>query len=485
VIEFVSRATGRQGCRLKRRVTWVLFGLLPMAALGQTAPNVPDTGAVVEVGNCTAPGAANLPRSLRNSLKSLGTPLLSEAETVAPLGGESLRSMPELKKALADARDDFINGQVDRAQKSLQMLAEEVGRLPPSAERWDLQRNVLTSLAQILDRSDKPAAQATLRRIFAVDPDYAPDPSVYPPSFLAEVAKAKGVLQQSPTNTLQVTTDPSGTPVAVGGRPMGSTPLSIRLTPGTYRVEGMWGYRGLSRSVDVGAPPEKGAQMSLSKAYEGSILPDAGPCILPVPTRESALTRFAALVKVKKLYAIRTETSGTEQTVVVEEFDATTGRDVLEKREPVVPPGPVSDAATRVAQELTATSPIEAKGPPSDVNQSLRLWSYIIGGVGVAATTVGVILFISGNSTINNLNSQYTQGGNTFPAGFESSFQSQNNSGKNDKTIGVIVGGAGVAALATGITLFFVSAHGGGASNVAIAPFIQPGSGGAVIAGRF
>ena len=39
--------------------------------------------------------------------------------------------------------------------------------------------------------------------------------------------------------------------------------------------------------------------------------------------------------------------------------------------------------------------------------------------------------------------------------------------------------------LATGVTLFFVSANGGGASNVAIAPYVQPGSGGAVLVGRF
>jgi hypothetical protein len=471
---------------LKRRVTWGLLAVLPTIALGQTSAPDMEPAAVVSVGNCTAPGSANLPRALRNSLKSLGTPVLSEAETVAPLGGASLRSIPELKKALDDARDDFINGQVERALKSLQALSDEVSRLAPSAERWALQRSVLTNLAQVQDRTDKPAAQAILRRILAVEPDYAPDPSVFPPSFLAEVTKARTVLTQSPTNGLTVTTDPSGTGVAVGGRPMGPSPLTTRLAPGTYRIEGMWGYRGLSKSVNVDAPPERPAKVELSKAVEGSIVPDAGPCLFPVPTRDAALVRAAGLLKVKRIYAVRTEVSGTEQTLVVEEFDATTGRDVLERREPIVPPGPMTDAAARLAQNLTAPSRVaESASPPSTVNSGLRLSSYIIGGVGVVATTIGVILFINGNSTINGLNNQYTQGGNSFPAGFESSFQSQNSSGKSNKTIGAIVGLTGIAALATGVTLFFVSANGGGPSNVTIAPYVQPGSGGAVLVGRF
>ena len=469
---------------MKRRVTWGLLALMPATALGQSPPPG-DVAAVVAVGNCTSPGAASLPRAFRNSLKSLGTPVLSEAETVAPLGGASLRSMPELSRSLADARDQFINGQVDRALQALQALAEEVTRLAPSAERWELEKSIRTSLAQVEDRTDKPAAQAILRRILAVEPDYAPDPSIFPPSFLGEVAKARTVLGQSPKNRVEIVIDPPGTGVVVGGRPMGPAPLTASLPPGTYRVEGLWGYRGLQRTLVVGAPPEPAVKLELSKANEGSILPDAGPCVLPVPTREAGLARLAAALNVKRLYAVRAEASGNDQTVIAEEFDAVTGRNVLERREPVVPPGPLSDAAARVAATLTSQSRVaEPSAAPTQVNSGLRTWSYIVGSVGIAATAVGVILFIDGNSKISDLNNQYAPG-KTFPAGFESSFQSQNSSGKNNKTLGVVLGGAGIAALATGVTLFFVSANGGGTSNVALAPYVQPGSGGAVLVGRF
>jgi len=473
-----------EGCRLKRRLTWCLLALLPALAEAQSAPPA-EAAAVVSVGNCTVPGAANLSRAFRNSLKTLGTPVLTEAETLAPLGGISPRSLPELTRGLADARDQFINGQVDRALQLLQSLSEEVSRLPPSADRWELERNVRTSLAQVESRSDKPAAQARLRRILAVDPDYAPDPSVFPPSFLAEVAKAKSVLSQSPKNRVDIVVDPPGTGVAVGGKPMGPSPLTLNLPPGTYRVEGMWGYRGLVRSMVVGAPPEPGVKLELSKSNEGSIFPDAGPCVLPIPNREAGLARLAAALKVKRLYAVRAETSGSDQSVVAEEFDAVTGRNVLERSEPVVPPGPLSDAAARVAATLTAQSRVAEpnQSGPSSVNSGLRTWSYVAGGVGIVATTVGIILFLNGNSSISDLNNQYVS--KTFPAGFEAQFQSQNSSGKSNKTVGVILGGAGIAALATGVTLFIVSANGGGTSNVTIAPYVQPGNGGAVLVGRF
>jgi hypothetical protein len=479
------------GCRLKRRIWRSVLALLPALALGAVSPAAGDESvAVVGVGNCSVPGTASLPRAFRNALKNLGTAsVMTEAETVAPLGGASLRSMAELKQALADGRDDFLNGLVTRALQALQSVTDDVARLPPSAERWDLERSALTSLAQVQGRTDRPAARATLRRVLAVDPDYIPDPSIFPPSFLAEVTETRIALKQAPTFELQVVTVPVETGVVVGGRPMGPAPLTLHLPPGTYGLEGMWGYRGMPETVQLGGPPQGAVTVELSKAIEGSIVPDAGPCVFPVPNRLAALERFAALVKVKRVYAVRLEASGTEQTVVAEEFDVASGVDLREKREPVVAQGPVTDAAARLAATLTAPTPPKdtSAAPTSSTNTGLRTWSYILGAVGITATTIGVIFFINGNSKINDLNTLYAQGtpANSFPAGYETTFQTQNSSGKSSKSIGTIVGSVGVAALATGVTLVFVSAGGSNSSGVAVNPYLQPGGGGAVIAGRF
>ena len=476
---------------MRRRLWSALLVLAPASTWAQpTPPPSEETAAVVLVGDCTSPGVAALPRAFRNTLKSLGTPVLTEQETVAPLGGVSLRSMADLKRALGDARDDFINGQVQRALQSLQGLTEDVARLAPSAERWDLERSALTSLAQVQARTDKAAADRILRQILAVDPDYLPDPATFPPSFVAEVNTLRNEFKLTRLNRLDVTADPAGTKVVVGGKPFGAAPVTLHLPAATYRLEGMWGYRGLASSVKVESPPALPASAELSKAKQGSILPDAGPCVFPVPDRNAAVVRLASLLPVKRIYAVRVEGTGNEQTIAVEEYDTATNRVLAEQREPVVPPGPVSDAAARLAETVTGKVPGAPAPPPSTVNGGLRLWSYILGGVGIAATAVGVVLYINGNSTINNLSTTYMQGyngnPNSFQPGYESTFQSNNNSGKNDKTLGVVLGGVGVAALATGVALFIVSAHGGGPEAVTVVPSIQPGAGaGVVLAGKF
>jgi hypothetical protein len=457
--------------------------------MGQSRPATSDEiGAVVLVADCTAPGAATIPRIFRNALKGAGMSVLSEAETAAPFGGLSVRSTAELKQALADARDDFLDGQVVLALQSLQRLSGEVDLLAPSPERWELQRNVLTNLAQVLGRSDKSAAQAVLIQILSVEPDYKPDPSVFPPSFIAQVKTLQHELKRKPASELQVTTEPAETGIVVGGRPMGLAPMSVPLPPGLYRLEGMWGYRGLTKSVDVGAPSQPAVSIVLSTAREGSIAPDAGPCLLPVPTREAALARFAALLKVKWVYAIRSETSGNTQRLVAEQFDAATGHTVREEWEAVVSPDSGSQTAARLAVSLTSRPGAQAI-PRTDVpvvNTGLRTWSYVVGAFGVAATTAGLIFYFSGNSKIQTLYSQYAEGNNFFPPNYESTFQSQNDSARTSKTVGVVLVGVGVAALATGVGLFFVSASGGRPDSVtAFGPSLLPGGGGAVVSGRF
>jgi|GEM_PF-3998204 len=460
--------------------------MLPTATLAQQGIPASGSGAaaVVRVGRCTEPEAADLPRAFRNALRSVGIPVLTESKTVAPLGGITPLTLEDAQKALGDARDLFINGQVAFALAALQTLTEEVARLPPSTDRWQLEREALTSLAQVqLDQgrgdSDKAAAEATLRRIFSVDPDYVPASKLYPPSFRLEVEAVRKAVNASPTTELRVVVAPVGTGVVVGGRPMGPSPLSMQLPPGSYRVEGMWGYGGLPKTVVLDGSLQSAVQVELSKATEGSILPGTGPCVFPVPDRNAVLKRFAALLKVKRVYAVSSEPSGTRQTLVGQEFDVATGAVTLERREPVVPNAPATEAVVRLAELMPSPTP-----PPS-INSGLRTWSYIVGAVGIAATAAGVVLFLKGSSMIDSLNSQYVSNGGTFPVGGESTFQSQNNTGKSYKTIGLAVGGVGLITLAAAATLFFVSADPGSAGHVAISPYFQSGGGGAVIAGRF
>src|SRR5262249_18698630 len=146
------------------------------------------------------------------------------------------------------------------------------------------------------------AARALLGRIGAVDPGFELDRTVYPPTFRTEYDAARTAVKQGGLSRLDVTSDPPGVPVAVGGRLLGKAPVTISLPPGKYRVEGAWGYRGLASEVEVGLSPRK---VAISRAAEGSVLPDAGPCVVAEPDRTAALDRIGKLVKAPTLYGVR------------------------------------------------------------------------------------------------------------------------------------------------------------------------------------
>ena len=314
--------------------TLLLLGADPAPAQA-TRPD--DAAAVVAIGDCTSRGLPAVVRSFRASLRGSGVQALSEAQTAERLGGTSSRSLRDLDQALATARDQFLNGQPEPAFAALQQIEQDLRRLPPTPERWELERRVLSSLAQVRASSDRAAAHAFLEQIAAVDATYEPDRTVFPPSFRAEYRKLRDGLQQSGQSRLEVATEPPGLPVYVGGRPAGASPVTLQLAPGSYRVEVDWGYRGLVRTVTLGPTAQR---VVLSRAVEGAILPDAGPCVVPEPDRRTALARVATQLGVLRLFAIRVEGSGPDERVIATELDARSGTEKPEVSEPAAPPSP-------------------------------------------------------------------------------------------------------------------------------------------------
>ena len=118
----------------------------------------------------------------------------------------------------------------------------------------------------------------------------------------------------------------------------------------------------------------------------------------------------------------------------------------------------------------------------TSTGSGLRTAGWVLGGVGLAGITVGVIEFISANSQKNDLTNQQVNG--AFPAGYQSTFQSTNDSIKSKQTVAVIAGGIGVAALATGVVLIIVGGN-QSSSSVSVSPAVIPGGGGALVAGSF
>jgi PEGA domain len=515
-----------------------LLGLLvASAAFAQ------DRSAVVAVGQCSVAGNAIAARSFRAALtQRYGPSVQTEVETAAPFGGLAERTVPELNGSLSSARSDFYSDKPDAALATLNKALEDITRVAPSDTRWSTERDMFTFLAQMQLKTDRAAAESSLARVFRVDPDYKPDTTIYPPSFQRFAADVKKAVKKQPTNRLDIAVSPSGKRVYVGGKRMGVAPLSIRVPAGDYRVEVDWGYRGLGRKVTVPVPPAVAKPVELAQSVEGGVAPDGGPCVEPLPDVSGALARLLPLVGASKIYGVRSETSGADQYATVTEVTGggaeqrtvrvklapgapegealglmagyfSTGRagpqlEVVSKTGGAAGAAAVGAAAGAGAAGVAAavpppagparvTPPAPAAPPPSatsappaavsktqaDGGAGLRTAGWILTGVGIAGVAVGVVEWLSANSSKNDLTNQQTNG--VFPAGYESTFQSTNDSIKSKQTVAAIAGGVGAAALIGGVVMLFVAGGQSSSGGVSVSPAVMPGGGGAMVAGSF
>ena len=237
--------------------------------------------AVVAGSECEKAQTRELAGSLREQLRSrFGPAVLSEADTAAPLGGVGTRALPELRRALTQARDAFYAGRTPRALQELVRLEEDAGRLRPSEERWAFSREVLAARAQVELKAEPAAGRRTLKRLLSIEPDFEPPRNEYPPSYLKELTTMRATVKALGTNRLDIRVDPPGKQVFVGGRPAGTAPASLRMTPGDYLVEADFGRRAIGRVVTVPGPSDLPNAVALSERVEGAIDASGGPCVI-------------------------------------------------------------------------------------------------------------------------------------------------------------------------------------------------------------
>ncbi|MGZ6076566.1 MAG: PEGA domain-containing protein, partial [Myxococcaceae bacterium] len=323
---------------------WFVGGVLWLASAGALAAGSERT-AVLAVDTCDE-ASAIAARSFRSALAAKpGTTVMSEADTALPFGGETDKTLSAVTGAIASARSAFYAAQGAEAKATLQTALDDVQRLPPSESRWAAERDALTLLAQVLQKTDAKGADAALARVFRVEPDYRPDTGLYPPSFQKFVDKARKAAKKKSTSRLEVSTSPAGKPVYVGGRKVGVGPVSIRVPAGEYRVEADWGHRGMVRTVTVPSAP-----VELSAAVEGAVYPDGGPCV-EATDATAALSRASRILPATRLLGVHSESSGADSYMVVTSFSGGAGgaQDVREARVGVQPGAPTSEALAQLA----------------------------------------------------------------------------------------------------------------------------------------
>lgn len=335
--------------------------VLLLASTGALAADA-DRTTVIAVGKCDEANAFAA-RSFRSALAARpGAKVAPEAETAQPFGGTTEHTLSAVTSAITSARSDFYGGQAAQAKTTLQGVLEDVARLAPSDARWAAERDALTLLAQISQKSDPKAAEAALSRVFRVEPDYRPDTGNYPPSFQKYVDRIRKAAKKKSTSRLEITTSPAGKPVYVGGRKMGVGPVSVRVPAGEYRVEADWGYRGAVRTLTV----PSGAPVELSAAVEGAVHPDGGPCV-EATEPVAAIARAARFTGGGRILGVHPDSAGDDSFVVVTSANAQ-GQDVREARVKVQPGAPTSEALGLLADWAVkggaADPPVEVtKGP--------------------------------------------------------------------------------------------------------------------------
>ena len=142
-----------------------------------------------------------------------------------------------------------------------------------------------------------------------------------------------------------------------------------------------------------------------------------------------------------------------------------------EPREPVRPPQPAQVAAT------PATA---AQAPPA---RRHRLWTWIVGGVGVAALAAALGTGVASQNGYNDLNSQCPDG-QCDPA-VVSSPQAKIDRGRHLALATDVLWPIGAAALATGVALFFLEGRRAPRRHARLVPWFAPSSGGLAVARDF
>ncbi|MHB8872237.1 MAG: PEGA domain-containing protein [Myxococcaceae bacterium] len=467
------------------------------------ALNVSGRLAVVATDGCDQASTAAYARALRQSLQHRPSlEVQSEEDGIEKLGGAPRASLADAERLISAARVDVFEGNGARAERTLQTAVSDLERLPPSRDRWTGIVDSHAMLAWICHRQNRPAeAAAAFDRILRVDPGFAPNANLYPPSLRKVADTVRARVKADSKVTLSVITRPEGIEVFVGGKPLGRAPVAVTLPKGEYLVEGTFdGRRGLPKRVEL----QTDAAVELDRAFEGAVRPDQGPCLSTSGGREgrlAALVRMASLLDVSSIVAAREEEpAGGERYLVATAVDGASGEETREARVKIYAGGVSPGAIDRLADFLTtgeATPPIEALrgkvdapptaqavektviGPGTDVpkkelldatklepareqvdavhheREPSRIPTYATAGTGVVLLAGAGVFFLQATETDRQI--EQLRGTGAFSEGSEAQVRELNAGLSRHRTTSIALAGTAAAAGITAVILFLTS----------------------------
>ncbi len=220
------------------------------------------------------------------------------------LGQRSNATVTELDRAYGGALAVYQNGEFESAIRTLKAIVEDLESLPESDEsyaQWVRAQLRLGHAALTIGR-EKDADEA-MSAVARTEPTVQPDPEQYSPSYRRKFDHVKAKVRALPARKLQVTAEGFQGTVFVNGRAMGSTPLSLWLPAGVYRVGGASGSLHVP-SFRVDLQPEDRAVV-LDFALAEALRVHAGPGLaLGLPRRSEGIVRAGAWLGVDRVIAV-------------------------------------------------------------------------------------------------------------------------------------------------------------------------------------
>ncbi len=220
------------------------------------------------------------------------------------LGQTSNATLSELDRAYGGALAVYQNGEFDSALRTLHAIIDDLESLPETEDSYSQWVRAQLRLAHAaLTTAHDAEAEEAFYAIAKTDISIAADPDTYSPTYRRRFDAIKGRVRALPARRLTVIAEGTSGTVFVNGRARGTTPLSLWLPAGVYRIGGAADQlRVPSFTADLRSEDRS---VVLDFALAESLRVNAGPGLaLPVARRGDGIVRAGAWLGVDRVIAV-------------------------------------------------------------------------------------------------------------------------------------------------------------------------------------
>jgi hypothetical protein len=305
---------------------------LALLALALAAPGTgaaSEKVAIIAVGD---PGAgpdadlAELAHQLRAACRDrVGGVLDVPTMRALLLGQGSNATEAELDRAYGGVLAVYQNGEFESALRTVRAIVDDLESLPETDESYYQWKRAVMRLAHLaLASNDAKDAQAAFGKLARIEPGLLPDPDQFSPGYRRRFEEVKAAVKALPRRKLSFTAEGRAGTVYVNGKPMGTTPLTVSLPTGTYRIGGAAGaLRVPSFRVEL---DQEDRTVILDFALADGLRVNAGPGLaLAGPSRAYGIIRAGAWLGVEKLIVVSRTEEGQAQFLLGSIFDVQRG----------------------------------------------------------------------------------------------------------------------------------------------------------------